>query len=660
MGDRAPSAYRLADRFSRVALTGLLLAGIAAMASPGYFGWKVLAAAGGISLALAWAVWRMDRRWGWAAGAAIAAAFVELLAAALVSASPAFFLYLGAFLVLLGGALAAGEIRRASRGLRVAAGTGLERFHLRLAGLVACVTASALLLTALLFFALPRTARAAFLRFFQQQRALAGLSVEVRLGQMGRGLGRDAAAMHVRIVDASQPLELKWRGAVLRRFDGRSWQASGEVVERLAVNQDRVIVANDEQRRRAGRRITYEVQLEPLGTEVLFLAGYPEVLWIGEPSVKRNEAEFYQLNGPPRERLRYGAISYLDPVETGERPGAEWLQLPPLDPRIGELARRVTAYATSDETRAFALERYLMSHYQYSREATPSRSEDPLAEFLFDRRRGHCEYFASAMAVMLRALDIPARVVTGFQSGSWNPLNGWHVMRNSDAHAWVEAWLPGRGWVSYDPTPPVSRGRTALKGLYAYLDAADMFWQEWVMGYDFSRQVALAARVQSSGRDLGTQWLERSRRAAGAAWSESVAWARRAGWSLAALGMGVALLWLAGPRALRWARAQQKVRLARKGRGNCSDATVIYQRMLSLLERRGYSKPDWFTQDEFVRALPPGAAAERVVEFTRAYQAVRFGGRQGELAALPGLLEEVRSALSELGPADAPKMKWAR
>jgi len=124
--------------------------------------------------------------------------------------------------------------------------------------------------------------------------------------------------------------------------------------------------------------------------------------------------------------------------------------------------------------------------------------------------------------------------------------------------------------------------------------------------------------------------------------------------------VGVALLWLAGPRALRWVRAQQKVRLARKGRGSCSDAALLYERMLRLLERRGYAKPDWFTQDEFVRVLPPGAAAERVVEFTRAYQAVRFGGRQGELAALPGLLEEVRSALSELGPADAPKMKWAR
>lgn len=654
MGDPAPSAYHLADRFSRVALTGLLAAGFAALASPGYFNWKVLTAAGSVTAALAWVVWSIDRRWGWAAGAAIATAFIELLTAALVSASPAFFLYLGAFLVLLGGALAAAEIRRCSRGFRVAAGTGLERFHFRLAALVACVTASALLLTALLFFALPRTARAAFHRLFEQPRGPEGLSAEVRLGKMGRRFGRDAAAMHVRIVEAVQPLELKWRGAVMSSFDGRSWRIPAGNVERLPVRQDRVIVADDEQRRQPGRRITYEVQLEPLATDVLFLAGHPEVVWIGEASLRRNAAGFYQLNEPPSERLRYGAISYLDPVGTGERPGAEWLQLPPLDPRIAELARRVTAYATSDETRAFALERYLAGHYQYSGEATPSRSEDPLAEFLFQRHRGHCEYFASAMAVMLRALNIPSRVVTGFQSGSFNPLNGWYVMRNSDAHAWVEAWLPGRGWVTYDPTPPASRGRPVLKGLYAYLDAADMFWQEWVLGYDFSRQVALAARVQSSGRDLGTQWLERTRRAAGAAWSESVALARRAGWVLATLALGLALLWLGGPRSLRWVQVQRTVRLARKGRGSCSDATLLYERMLKLLEQRGYRKPDWFTQDEFVRALPPRAAALQVAVFTQAYQAVRFGGRQAELAALPGLLEEVRRALRRRG---APEME---
>lgn len=637
----------MAERFSRVAMLGLLLTGFAALAESGYFGWKLLGAAGAATAGLAWAVWRLGRRARWIGLAAMSASFLALLAAALVSVSPAFFLFLGAFLVLLAGALVGGEIRRSAEGAGVTASGGLEKFYPRLAALVAFVSASALLLTAVFFFALPRTARAAFQRLFQERRAPAGLSAEVKLGQMGRRLGRDNAAMHVRIVDAREPLELKWRGAVLTTFDGSSWRSDGGTAERFAVSSDRVILADDEQRRRAGRRITYEVRLEPLATEVLFLAGTPEVLWIGAPFVSREEAGYYRLSEPPRERLRYGAVSFLDPAGVGERPGAEYLQLPRLDPRIPELARRVTAFATTDETRAFALERYLMANYEYSLGAVGPSSEDPLAEFLFERRRGHCEYFASALAVMLRTLDIPSRVVTGFRSGRLNPLNGWYVMRNSDAHAWVEAWLPGRGWTEFDATPPqaVGRGRTLLKGLYAYVDAADLFWQEWVMGYGFSQQVALAARVQSSSRDLGARWLERTREAAGSAW-RSASWGmRRFGWPAAALGLAAAAAWMAAPRAVRWVRARRRIRLAAQGLGTCSDASLLYQRMLEVVEGGGYAKPGWFTPDEFVKAIPKGAAAERVAAFTEAYQAARFGGRREAVGLLPGLLEEVRKAL---------------
>ena len=87
------------------------------------------------------------------------------------------------------------------------------------------------------------------------------------------------------------------------------------------------------------------------------------------------------------------------------------------------------------------------------RSCPPSEPADPLADFLFERRKGHCEYFASAMAVMLRTLGIPSRLVTGFQGGAYNPVSGWSVVRASDAHSWVEAWIDGRGWITFDPTP---------------------------------------------------------------------------------------------------------------------------------------------------------------------------------------------------------------
>ena len=124
----------------------------------------------------------------------------------------------------------------------------------------------------------------------------------------------------------------------------------------------------------------------------------------------------------------------------------------------------ITAGAGTDLERARAMERRLRTDYAYTLEMPSQKSADPLADFLFTRRRGYCEYFASAMAVMLRSIGVPARIATGFQSGLYNPITGLWVIRASDAHAWVEAWIPGNGWTTFDPTPPDPngpRGRSA-------------------------------------------------------------------------------------------------------------------------------------------------------------------------------------------------------
>ena len=121
--------------------------------------------------------------------------------------------------------------------------------------------------------------------------------------------------------------------------------------------------------------------------------------------------------------------------------------------------------------------------------------------FLFNRRKGHCEYFASSMAVMVRTLGIPSRVVTGFQSGVFNPVSGQQLIRASDAHSWVEVWIPNRGWTVFDPTPPdYSLHRPSLfSQLSLYLDAAEVFWQEWVLNYSLDHQLVLAARMEDPG-----------------------------------------------------------------------------------------------------------------------------------------------------------------
>lgn len=449
--------------------------------------------------------------------------------------------------------------------------------------------------------------------------------------------------MYVRIVDAVQPPRLKWRGAVLEHFDGKTWRSVSEGAQRVTLKDGRAILASDDQRRLSGRRITYEVQVERGLGGVLFFVGRPEVVWIETSALLRTPGDSYRLEQAQAGRFRYGAISYLDPLLPEAPPGLECRRLPELDPRIAALAREVTSGLDSDEARAEALERYLRSNYKYTLELPPSEPQDALAEFLFVRRQGHCEYFASALAVMLRTVGIPSRLVTGFEGGSPNPVSGWYVVKASDAHSWVEAYLPDRGWITLDPTPAEPRRPPASRfaGLYAYLDAADLFWQNWVVNYDLSRQVTLAAKMQDSGRLIGERWWDRLRRAISNGWGTAIAAGRRYGGPLAGALLLVASLWVAVPKCRHWFHTRNRLRHLKRGEALRSDASLLYERMLRQLRQNGYSKPAWYTPDEFVRTLADPQLREGAARFTEIYQAVRFGGRVAEATSLPALLEEL-------------------
>ncbi len=636
----------MAGRFRAVSLAGMVLSGYAALAGSGYFDLPRALLAGFAVLLIGAALFavtaRFHRGYLWIklfAGG-------ELIAAALVSAGLQFFLFLGAFVLFLVAAQASGEIARASRVDKLAARQGTRRFHSRLGGLAAVTALGILSLTAALFFVLPRTAHAALNRLATERYHLPGFSGEVRLGQIGRLLGRSTPAMHIRFVGADPSRPLRWRGVTLRSFDGREWTAPPEPSRPVEVEDGRSIVASDEQRRLPGMRVTYEVQLEPISSNALFLTGTPEVLWIDEPTVTTTASGDYRLAAKPQTRLRYGAVGYLDPTPPAGPVARENLRLPPLDQRIPALAREAAAAAASDGDRARAIEDYLRRTYAYSTKLDSQEPADPLARFLFERREGHCEYFASAMVVMLRSLGIPSRLVTGFQGGEYNPITGWYVVRAADAHAWVEAWIRGRGWTTFDPTPSAGARRThPLLTRVSHLgDAAQMFWQDWVVGYDIQRQVALAARMQTSGRDFGTRWIDGARLAWAKAWREASRLAAR-DWPLGLALAGLfAASWLAGPRLLGLWRARNRILSVRRGDAHASDATLLYRRMLRLLERRGFHKSAWTTPGEFVRHLPPSETTEIVAGFTSAYHDLRYGGSREAAARMVTLLDRLEGA----------------
>jgi len=246
------------------------------------------------------------------------------------------------------------------------------------------------------------------------------------------------------------------------------------------------------------------------------------------------------------------------------------------------------------------------------------------------------------MAVMLRTLGIPSRLVTGFQSGIFNPLTELYVIRASDAHSWVEAWLPGRGWVTFDPTPPdPSSGANALLiKLALYADAAETFWQEWVVSYDLGHQATLAERMEQAGRRVSLRWLDRIFEM-GDNWPSARSWLVHSGlWWMLALASAAAGAWLA-PKLWKAWRVRLGVRRLRRGQVSVADATLLYRRMLKLLRRRGYEKPAWYTPYEFACSLPPSEMGMLVLQFTSAYNALRFGGQADAAPQLSALLEDL-------------------
>jgi hypothetical protein len=580
-------------------------------------------------------------------------AFLEMLAAAILSIDLNFFLFLALYLLFAVAALTSSEIRRSAEGSTVTARSGSKSFCPRLGLLSALVALGILGLTAALFFLLPRTAEAAFSRLIAHRVFLPGFSNQVNLGDIGKIKTSSRPVMHIRIWSALAVGPMKWRGAALSDFDGRRWTNPSRQPETIPVENEHVVLA-PAGLRPPGRRVNYHVDLEGMENDTLFFAGTPESLDLRARVLYRSETASFRLGHAVPRGFRYDVYSLLDdppevaparfpppvlPLATREL----YLQLPTLDSRIGELARRFAANATGDLARARAVERHLRSGYRYTLQLPDREVADPLAHFLFVRRQGHCEYFASSMAVMLRSLGIPARLATGFQSGVYNPVSGLWLVRASDAHSWVEAWIPGYGWTTFDPTPADENagGPALFSRLALYLDAAGTFWREWVMTYGLERQGTLAYRMETGARRVGIGWFDAAASVRSGWERYGSGWARRFGWQALAWAAGLVALGFATGPAVRRMRMRQRVERVRRGQASVADATLLYQRMLHILKRRGYQKPPWFTPAEFAASLPRTPLGDSVGEFTGPYNALRFGGHAEAAPRLSILLDRM-------------------
>jgi transglutaminase-like putative cysteine protease len=581
-------------------------------------------------------------------------AFMELLGATLLNTNLNFFFFLTAFMVFGVATFCCSEIRKSSQ-QRQRVVSGAFHFHRRLAGLTAGITLGIVVLTGGLFFILPRTARAAFRNLVSQRYHLPGFSNEVTLGQIGRMKMSAVPVMHVRIESPDERLPLKWRGAALSQFDGKRWYNPGRQSEVIRVEKGAPTrLRRDDEWVLTGPPISYQVRINAVDTDALFFPAVPSLVQVdGVSLIFRGPGGSYRTGLGSTDGLTYKGVSFradaagepayaIEPLPSNI--ATEHLLLPPVDRRIINLARR-EGQGVSDADRARAIEKYLKTNFGYTTELHDKEPEDPLSHFFFERKKGHCEYFASAMAVMLRAIHIPSRVVTGFQGGLYNPMTGWQVVRASDAHSWVEAWLPHRGWTTFDPTPPDdtrTHGAAAFWSKFMlYLDAADTLWQRWVVDYNLEQQIDLIARVEGTSRWLQVDWDRFGPTAAGRAMKNWIAWAKPyLGSTFVILGLCV-LLFFGAPRIIALVRARRELLRYRQGKVGASDAALLYGRMLAVLRRRGLEKPAWLTPAEFAAIVPDAQRASVVQQFTDAYHDLRYARRAEAGPRMLDLLDQL-------------------
>ncbi|HWP83730.1 MAG TPA: DUF3488 and transglutaminase-like domain-containing protein [Terriglobia bacterium] len=594
-----------------------------------------------------------------------ALAFAQMLAAATLTVGTAFLFFFAVFLLLAVSTFTSFEIRRArGRAADVHRLLSPEEKRRGLAPALSATSAAICLgvacLSVILFFVIPRANRGFFSSLSRPSDRMTGFSDDVELGQIGQIKRSSAVVMHIDAPELRPSDGIKWRGIALSAFDGKRWFNNSRAAMTVPGRRSFRFVRETPRSSQPSRLLHYTITLEPLASDAVFLA--PEPLELTGPfrTLWQDQTGSVYMPSGSGSLVRYSVLSDVSvptpaslaasPPEAPADIREMYLQLPPTDPRILELARHITAGASTNYDKARAVEQYLQANYGYTLELPPALPQDPIAFFLFESRRGHCEFFAASMAVLLRSLGIPARLVNGFLQGQFNDISGNYTVRASDAHSWVEVYFPASGWVSFDPTPAEGRrpqshwlGRMAL-----YVDAFQTFWEEWVINYDFLHQVTLARRLERTSREMrrdSRQYLQEKYRGIVAAlrsFTDSALQHR--GLLAAALGVLVlgmaALLGGAGIRSLLgdWSLRRR----ARSGHSRPQDATLLYLRLLRLFARRGVKKLPGQTPCEFAESVPE-PLRPLVRDFTRLYLETRFGRLTGSVPQMSDLLTQIQS-----------------
>lgn len=520
-------------------------------------------------------------------------------------------------------------------------------------------------LTLVIFFTIPRVSAGFYQKGFVENIRTSGFSETVNLGEIGPIKRDPSVVMRVELPDGSRHEgdRLYLRGVAFDQYDGKAW--TNRLNYRRSLNEDVagtfVLRGNRSPApSHFGETIRQNILLEPLDTLVLFAAPFIERVSGKLSSVQSDLTGSAYLPFPNSSRIEYTAISRSNPVlpaDLGLEPSLypesfarHFLQIPTQSERIGVLAHEITHTQRTTYDKANAIHSFLAHNFRYSLDAPLTEHDRPLEEFLFIRKTGYCEHYATAMVVMLRTIGIPARLVTGFLAAEWNEYGNYYLVRQQDAHAWVEVHLPNSGWITMDPTPPsadsVGSESPAWRALGRLMDSIRLHWSRFFVQYSSADQLAVVRELKAGGTSARNKAFDSMSALFGpftAMIGEIAKYALKATLQSWAEVLGPVLIGLAVLFWLGFKRPWTKGTASKKTTQDEQLIAQLYGRMISHLTRKGILKPTAMPPFEFVRLTQNrwSDAGSAVDSITELYCRTRFGH-------IPLTREELRRAEDHL------------
>lgn len=529
-----------------------------------------------------------------------------------------------------------------------------------------------LLFTVVIFFTIPRVSAGLGHTSVGEGIRTSGFSETVDLGMIGPIKRDPGIVMRVELAERSEKAmdHFYLRGMAYDRYDGRSW--STQLTQRRAVPESSpgTFTLRSSQPRSAGQHgplIRQTILLEALDTAVLFAAPFPESISGQFFGVQYDPTGALYLPLSASSRIEYTVLSRphsVQPADQHSQPvtysgsfARHYLQLPEASDRVAALAEEVTQTQASPYEKAQAIQDYLSRNFRYSLDIPAGSQERPLEEFLFARKTGYCEHYATAMVVMLRSVGVAARLVTGFLATEWNEYGNYFLVRQRDAHAWVEVYLPHSGWVTMDPTPAVSEpaANPGWQALGRMMDSVRLRWNRFFVQYSGADQVAVVRGLKEGGAAVRQHaWSSLSSLLAplGDRLGAMIQSARAGNLrfvlefvGLVAIGSGVMIglirMWPWGRKSFSTTASPDRTLIAH-----------MYERAIERAAQYGIAKSPAATPLEFLHSVRAqwAQAGESMAIVTELYCRRRFG----QVALTKEELEHAQQSLSQLLRLDPP------